>query len=85
MDKEEYQKRCDAVEDTAYAEQGNPQAFGNELLLQNIDAFGTAIADIHHRVKKLEDKFREMEINQSLLDTTVNDLIKEKGDGTKNV
>ena len=85
MDKEEYQKRCDAVEDSAYAEKGNPQAFGNELLLQNIDAFGAAIADIHHRVKKLEDKFREMEISQSLLDTSVNDLIKEKGDGTKNV
>jgi|TARA_B100000902_G_scaffold101918_3_gene104276 hypothetical protein len=85
MDKEEFLKKCDEVEDTAYAEQGHPQSFGNELLLQNIDAFGKAIADIHHRVKKLEDKFREMEINQSLLDTTVNDLIKENGDGTKNV
>ena len=31
------------VQDTAYAEKGHPQSFGNELLLQNIDAFGAAI------------------------------------------
>ena len=47
MDKEEYQERCDSVEDTAYAEKGHPQTFGNELLLQNIDAFGRSIADLH--------------------------------------
>ena len=46
MDKEEFQKRVDAIDSTAYAEKGNPTSFGNELLLQNIDAFGTAIADL---------------------------------------
>tara|TARA_B100001996_G_scaffold366052_1_gene336410 strand:- start:187 stop:432 length:246 start_codon:yes stop_codon:yes gene_type:complete len=81
MDKEEYQKRCDAVEDTAYAEKGHPQTFGNELLLQNIDAFGRSISDLHHRLKKQEDAFREMQITVSLLETTVNELTKEKGDG----
>jgi len=81
MDKEEYQERCDSVEDTAYAEKGHPQTFGNELLLQNIDAFGRSIADLHHRLKKQEDAFREMQITVSLLETTVNELTKEKGDG----
>ena len=81
MDKEEYQEKCDAVEDTAYAEKGNPQTFGNELLLQNIDAFGRSISDLHSRLKKQEDAFREMQITVSLLETTVNELTKEKGDG----
>ena len=81
MDKEEYQERCDAVEDTAYAEKGHPQTFGNELLLQNIDAFGRSIADLHSRLKRQEDLFREMQITVSLLETTVNELTKEKGDG----
>ena len=44
MSREDYLKECEKVEDTAYAEQGHPQTFGNELLLQNIDAFGTEIA-----------------------------------------
>ena len=81
MDKEEYQERCDAVEDTAYAEKGHPQTFGNELLLQNIDAFGRSISDLHSRLKRQEDLFREMQITVSLLETTVNELTKEKGDG----
>ena len=44
MSREEYLKKCEEVEDTAYAQEGNPQTFGNELLLQNINAFGTEIA-----------------------------------------
>ena len=36
MSKEEYLKKCDEIEDTAYAEKGHPQTFGNNLLLQNI-------------------------------------------------
>ena len=43
MSREDYLKEIDKVEDTAYAEQGHPQTFGNELLLQNIDAFGVVI------------------------------------------
>ncbi len=39
MSREEYLKKCEEVEDTAYAQEGNPQTFGNELLLQNINAF----------------------------------------------
>ena len=62
MDKEEYQKRCDAVEDTAYAEKGNPQAFGNELLLQNIDAFGTEIANLSTKVRALERSANDAEL-----------------------
>ena len=48
MSREEYLKKCEEVEDTAYAQEGNPQTFGNELLLQNINAFGTEIAKISH-------------------------------------
>ena len=44
MSREEYKAECEKVQDTAYAEKGHPQSFGNELLLQNIDAFGTEIA-----------------------------------------
>ena len=39
MTREEFLEECEKVEDTAYAEKGHPQTFGNELLLQNIDAF----------------------------------------------
>jgi low affinity Fe/Cu permease len=61
MDMEEYKKKCEEVEDTAYAEKGNPTAFGNELLLQNIDAFGVAISDMHHKVRALERAVEENE------------------------
>ena len=46
MTREEFLEECEKVEDTAYAEKGHPQTFGNELLLQNIDAFGTEIANL---------------------------------------
>ena len=38
MTKEQYLAECEKVQDTAYAEQGNPHAYGNELLLHNINA-----------------------------------------------
>ena len=40
MTREDYEAECEKVQDTAYAEEGHPQSFGNELLHQNIDAFG---------------------------------------------
>ena len=46
MSREEYKAECEKVQDTAYAEKGHPQSFGIELLLQNIDAFGAAIAEL---------------------------------------
>ena len=59
---EEYKKKCEEVGDMAYAEKGdNPTSFGNELLLQNIDAFGVAIADMHHKVRALERAVEENE------------------------
>ena len=41
MTRKEYLEECEKVQDTAYADKGNPQTLRNELLLQNIDAFGT--------------------------------------------
>ena len=38
MTREEYLAECEKVKDTAYAQQGNPTTYGNELLLQNINA-----------------------------------------------
>ena len=62
MTREEYLKKCEEVEDTAYAEQGHPQSFGNNLLLQNIDAFGKEIAKISHSVRALERSFNDAEL-----------------------
>ena len=62
MTKEEYLAECEKVEDTAYAEQGNPQAFGNELLLQNINAFGVEIANLSTKVRALERSANDAEL-----------------------
>ena len=62
MSKEEYLKKCDEIEDTAYAEQGNPQAYGNELLLQNINAFGVEIANLSTKVRALERSANDAEL-----------------------
>tara|TARA_B100000925_G_scaffold202963_1_gene153979 strand:- start:182 stop:463 length:282 start_codon:yes stop_codon:yes gene_type:complete len=62
MSREEYLKKCEEVEDTAYAEQGHPQSFGNDLLLQNIDAFGKEIAKISHSVRALERAANDAEL-----------------------
>ena len=62
MTKEDYEAECAKVEDTAYAEQGHPQSFGNELLLQNIDAFGAAIAELSTKVRSLERSASDAEL-----------------------
>ena len=54
MSREDYKAECEKVQDTAYAEKGHPQSFGNQLLLQNIDAFGTEIANLSTKVRALE-------------------------------
>ena len=62
MSREDFLKEIDKVEDTAYAEQGNPQTYGNELLLQNIDAFGTEIANLSTKVRALERSANDAEL-----------------------
>ena len=62
MTREEYLEECEKVEDTAYAEKGHPQTFGNELLLQNIDAFGTEIANLSTKVRALERSANDAEL-----------------------
>ena len=62
MSREEYLKKCEEVEDTAYAEQGHPQSFGNNLLLQNIDAFGKEIAKLSTKVRALERSANDAEL-----------------------
>jgi hypothetical protein len=62
MSREEYLKKCEEVEDTAYAEQGHPQSFGNNLLLQNIDAFGKEIAKLSTKIRALERSANDAEL-----------------------
>ena len=62
MSREEYLKKCEEVEDTAYAEKGHPQSFGNNLLLQNIDAFGKEIAKLSTKVRALERSANDAEL-----------------------
>ena len=62
MSREEYKAECEKVQDTAYAEKGHPQSFGNELLLQNIDAFGTEIARLSTAVRTLERSANDAEL-----------------------
>ena len=62
MSREDYLKEIDKVEDTAYAEQGNPQTYGNELLLQNIDAFGAEIANLSTKIRALERAASDAEL-----------------------
>ena len=62
MTKEEYLQKCEEVEDTAYAEKGHPHSFGNNLLLQNIDAFGKEIAKLSTKVRALERSANDAEL-----------------------
>ena len=62
MTREEYLQKCEEVEDTAYAEQGHPQSFGNNLLLQNIDAFGKEIAKLSTKIRALERSANDAEL-----------------------
>ena len=77
MTREEYLKRCEEVEDTAYAEQGHPQSFGNNLLLQNIDAFGKEIAKISHSVRALERSANDAELGIIGLEKEIELLTRE--------
>ena len=70
MTREEFLEECEKVEDTAYAEKGHPQTFGNELLLQNIDAFGTEIANLSTKVRALERSANDAELRICLLYTS---------------
>ncbi len=62
MTKEEYLQKCEEVEDTGYAEKGHSQSFGNNLLLQNIDAFGKEIAKLSTKVRALERSANDAEL-----------------------
>ena len=62
MTREDYEAECEKVQDTAYAEEGHPQSFGNELLLQNIDAFGTEIARLSTAIRTLERSANDAEL-----------------------
>ena len=62
MTREDYEAECEKVQDTAYAEEGHPQSFGNELLLQNIDAFGAEIAKLSTAVRTLERSANDAEL-----------------------
>ena len=85
MDLEEFKEKVDAIEDTAYAEKGHPQKFGNQLLLDNIDAFGVAIADLHHKVRALERASEDHERQIIGLENEISILYKEIEDGKKDV
>ena len=82
---EEYKKKCDEVENTAYAAEGDPQTFGNQLLLQNIDAFGVAIADLTHKVRALERASEDHERQIIGLEQEIAILHEEIENGKKEV
>ena len=81
MSREEYLKKCEEVEDTAYAQEGNPQTFGNELLLQNIDAFGVEIANLSTKVRALERAASDAELRIIGLEHEIALLSEEVEDG----
>ena len=81
MSKEEYLKKCEEVEDTAYAEKGHPQSFGNELLLQNINAFGVEIANLSTKVRALERSANDAELRIVGLEHEIALLSEEVEDG----
>tara|TARA_B100001996_G_C18161233_1_gene400658 strand:+ start:57 stop:320 length:264 start_codon:yes stop_codon:yes gene_type:complete len=85
MDMEEYKKKCDEVENTAYAAEGDPQTFGNQLLLQNIDAFGVAIAELTHKVRALERASEDHERQIIGLENEIAILHEEIENGKKEV
>lgn len=77
MSKEEYLKKCEEVQDTAYADKGNPQTFGNNLLLQNIDAFGEEIARLSTTVRALERSANDAELRIIGLEKEIEVLSRE--------
>ncbi|MBA86799.1 MAG: hypothetical protein CMB29_01870 [Euryarchaeota archaeon] len=81
MSREDYLKEIEKVEDTAYAEQGNPQTYGNELLLQNIDAFGAEIANLSTKIRALERSASDAELRIIGLEHEIALLSEEVEDG----
>ena len=81
MSREDFLKEIDKVEDTAYAEQGNPQTYGNELLLQNIDAFGTEIANLSTKIRALERAASDAELRIIGLEQEITLLSEEVENG----
>tara|TARA_B100000925_G_scaffold204159_1_gene155043 strand:- start:186 stop:467 length:282 start_codon:yes stop_codon:yes gene_type:complete len=81
MSREEYLAECEKVQDTAYAEKGNPQTFGNELLLQNIDAFGVEIANLSTKVRALERSASDAELRIIGLEQEIELLSQEIENG----
>ena len=81
MTKEDYLAECEKVEDTAYAEQGNPQTYGNELLLQNIDAFGAEIANLSTKIRALERAASDAELRIIGLEQEITLLSEEVENG----
>ena len=61
MTKEEYLAECEKVEDTAYMSR-EILKLGNELLLQNINAFGVEIANLSTKVRALERSANDAEL-----------------------
>ena len=74
MEKEDFNQKVEEM-GTAYAEKGDPQAFGNNLLLQNLDAFGAAIGDLNCRVQDLEKGNEAMSMQVRSLQTQINQLL----------
>jgi len=81
MTREDYLKEIEKVNDTAYAQEGNPQTFGNELLLQNIDAFGVEIANLSTKVRALERAASDAELRIIGLEHEIALLSEEVEDG----
>ena len=81
MTREDYLKEIDKVEDTAYAAQGNPQTYGNELLLQNIDAFGAEIANLSTKIRALERAASDAELRIIGLEQEITLLSEEVENG----
>ena len=84
MTKEDYLAECAKVENTAYAEQGDPQVFGNELLLQNINAFGVEIANLSTKVRALERYASDAELRIIGLEHEIALLSEEVENGKTN-
>ena len=81
MSREDFLKEIDKVEDTAYAEQGNPQTYGNELILQNIDAFGAEIANLSTKIRALERAASDAELRIIGLEQEITLLSEEVENG----
>ena len=81
MTREEYLAECEKVKYTAYAQQGNPTTYGNELLLQNINAFGVEIANLSTKVRALERSASDAELRIIGLEHEIELLTQEVENG----